>query len=119
MKLRNKKTGEIKNCVHLSWFDGSPERYFETIEQAKAELEDWEDCNPTEPLIKDEKIRKAVKAWADVNKYDDLSVYHDYAAISFYNEDDNDNEIIFNTMEKFGLEHLKCYTVTELCGSEE
>ena len=78
----------------------------------------WEDYKIVEPLIKDEKIRKAVKAWAESNYYDKLLIYHDHTAISFYNEDD-DNEITFNTIEKFGLEHLKCYTITELCGEEE
>lgn len=68
-----------------------------------------------EPYIKDEKIRKAVRAWAEVNHYDKLWVYHDHTTISFYNEEDGDNEITFNTMEKFGLENLKCYTITELC----
>lgn len=47
MILRNKKTGVIKTRVQLSWFDGSPERYFESLEQAKEELEEWEDYEPT------------------------------------------------------------------------
>ena len=72
-----------------------------------------------EPFIKDPTIRKAVRYWADANNYDKLWVYHDHTAISFYNEDDGDNEIIFNTVEKFGLEHLKCYAITELCGESE
>lgn len=73
--------------------------------------------------ITDEKIRKAVRAWADANGYDKLWVklwtYCGHGAISFYNEDAGDNEITFNTVEKFGLEHLKYYTITELCGEEE
>ena len=33
-----------------------------------AELnEEWEDYKPKEPLIKDEKVRKAVRAWAEAN----------------------------------------------------
>lgn len=79
----------------------------------------WEDYKIVEPLIKDENIRKAVQAWAEANHYDKLWIYHDRTAISFYNEDDDDNEITFNTVEKFGLKHLKCYTITELCGEEE
>lgn len=41
MKLRNKKTGEI------------------------IDAKEWEAYEPIEPLIKDEKIRKAVRAWAE------------------------------------------------------
>ena len=56
MKLRNKRTGETKKAVFLSWFDGIRERYFSSIEEAKSFLEDWEDYTPQEPLTKDEKI---------------------------------------------------------------
>lgn len=120
MKLRNKKTGGLANMLGEQDFirvytDAGWADY-----NSLAELnEEWEDYKPAEPLINDEKIRKAVRAWAEANEYDKLWVYHDNEAISFYNEDDDDNEIIFNTMKKFGLKHLKCYTINELCGEEE
>lgn len=130
MKLRNKNTGEIIDLdianikaqfgaisvipepVKL----GGDEYVYHSLAELNAE---WEDYVPKEPLIKDEKVRKAVRAWAEANEYDKLWVYHDNDAISFYNEDDDDNEIIFNTVKKFGLRHLKCYTIAELCGEEE
>ena len=117
-RRRNKKTGEIVEYDeeviyyrkltpngHEDWTPYHPK--------------DWEDYKPVKPYIQDEKIRIAVKMWADANGYDKLWVYHNRTTISFYNEDDNNNEIVFNTMEKFGLEHLKCYTVTKLCGEEK
>ena len=70
MKLRNKKTGEI---VELSIY--GIEVHIRKEEQpfyhSIAELnEQWEDVEPAEPLIKDEKVRKAVRAWA--NSFDDV-----------------------------------------------
>ena len=69
MKLRDKKTGEILEtgehvatvwkkmgyCDHYSY-------------NSLAELnENWEVYNPIEPLIKDEKARKAVRSWYGIN----------------------------------------------------
>ena len=86
MKLRNKKTGEVFNFVIKAeqdntasyftlktgsggWEDGLT---YGTLEELH---EEWEDYTPTEPLIKDEKIRKAVRAWADGNNIE--SVHYD------------------------------------------
>lgn len=111
MRLRNKKTGEIKKSVHISTFDGRDERYYGSI----AELnEEWEDYKPKEPLIEDEKIRKAVRAWAEANKE---------KTCLCYNADENSltdacrNEIAFNSM--LNLEDCKEYSIAELCGEEE
>lgn len=72
MKLRNKKTGEIcdfkiiadyDDCTsgwRLEKQDGSV-LFYDHIDEIK---EEWEDYKPAEPLIKDEKIRKAVRTWA-------------------------------------------------------
>lgn len=136
MKLRNKKTGEIVTIGkelsddfdgvglmlwvnHMEGYELDDYKIYDSL----AELnEEWEDYKPTEPLIKDEKIRKAVRAWTDVNGCDKLLVrlweYCGHGAISFYDED-GDNEITFATAKTFGLEHLKDYTITELCGEEE
>lgn len=71
MKLRNRKTG-IMGELH---YEPDKEYHFTVatedpadmaIHKTLAELNDeWEDCKPAEPLIKDEKIRKAVRAWAE------------------------------------------------------
>lgn len=135
MRLRNKKTGEIKDVeslghaeslrkdfgyqVTLSWnvMDNLDEcRTYKTL----AELnEDWEDCKPTEALIKDEKIRKAVRAWADAGGLEHFTVV---------NEHFNCCKIMgrkYNRVSK--IEFLatipnathRTYTITELCGEDE
>ena len=77
----------------------------------------WEDYKPKEPLIKDEKVRKAVRAWADYNGVEEafyftngeggsrLEATYDIA-IKFYNE-------------LTELKHWEKYTIAELCGEEE
>ena len=132
MKLRNKKTGEIKDVesvghveslrrdfgyqVTLSW---NVMDHLDTCKTYKtlAELnEEWEDYKPVEPLIKDEKIRKAVRAWAETNELKpDYEVKYDadrYGLISWQ------ADISFNFRIE-GLEHNKKYTIAELCGEEE
>lgn len=75
--------------------------------------EEWDDY---EPLIKDEKIRKAVRAWSKANNI--TQVIHDgewnsfkytHIVISFnYDFDKHD-----------GLKDMGKYTIDELCGEEE
>ena len=86
---------------------------YDTLAELCAE---WEDCTPAEPLIKDEKIRKAVKAWAEAN--DITKVSHDAGWNAFRCTDfviafDHD----FDRHD--GLEDMRSYTIAELCGEEE
>ena len=92
MRLRNKKTGKIWHMPRLrqptvqeddiSFFACIGEHGCSMGElfsyKSLAELNaDWEDYAPTEPLIKDEKIRKAVRAWAEackINSEDTIEV---------------------------------------------
>jgi hypothetical protein len=73
--------------------------------------EEWEDYEPKEPLIKDEKIRKAVRAWAEatgtkaVNYWGHLESCQNDASIDFQNG--------------LGLESGDDYSIAELCGEEE
>lgn len=132
MKLRNKRTGDI-------WeFDGgfSMKASRETTEKAGgrgcsltcyahslAELNaEWEDAQPAEPLIKDEKIRKAVRAWAEAN-YIEKDGYNN-CKVEFDGGEHRlkwiETSIEFN--EITGLENLEdgeVYTIAELCGEEE
>ena len=117
MKLRNKKTGQITDnifiyngliCVDV--WKGNSGTY-----TTLAELnEEWEDYKPVEPLIKDEKIRKAVKAWAEANgmtccHYECGEFEQEYgeicAGISFGGQTDYLEE--------------RHYTIAELCGEEK
>lgn len=114
MKLHNKKTGEIKECYSVAIFenalgDGAGE--YRTI----AELnEEWEDYKPAEPLIKDPKIRKAVRAWAKAEGED---CYYGKDAKTIYNGSGDNIEFWSEPFEN--LEKDRHYTITELCGEEE
>lgn len=115
MKFRNKKTGGLANCepIEVKTDAGFHDYY------SLAELNDeWEDYEPKEPLIKDEKIRKAVRAWSEANEietveYDDYWVLfrRDDKTISFKDED--------SCLGFYGLENSRDYTIDELCGEEE
>ena len=115
VKLRNKKTGKTWVLEHISILDepvlytnGRPLRQYTTI----AELnEEWEDYKPAEPLIKDEKIRKAVRAWAEAEKI--RSVY--YKVPDTFESIDGTARIEFGA---FGFEEGR-YTIEELCGEIE
>lgn len=121
MKLRNKKTGEIIDIdIIENREDGSWEwQGGKTLHDL---TENWEDYTPKEPLIKDEKIRKAVRAWAEANKFSIFIV----------------NNKHYNTVEIRGLTDIGdangcsiyfkgtisktnniTYIITELCGEEE
>ena len=128
MRLRNKKTGEVvesfkRGSIDLYFYPnehkGGDEIERETY-QSLAELnEDWEDYEPKEPLIKDEKVRKAVRAWAEANEV--LEVFIDRIGdgtyIELYDEDDGRRRI--STLRPVGLEIGEAYTIDELCGEEE
>ena len=139
MKLRNKNTGEVFDVLIRE--KGGAGSYslivcdIKSYEQSKntldgthfvldeyetlAELnEEWEDYKPSEPLIKDEKIRKAVRAWSEANEietveYDDYWILfrRDDKTISFKDED--------SCLGLYELENSRDYTIDELCGEEE
>ena len=121
MLLRNKKTGEVvelfeRGPIDLYFYPNNKDLIDRKTYQSLAELNaDWEDYTPKEPLIKDEKIRKAVRAWAEANKLDEL-----YLANNGY-------EIYggaYDTVMQLVGEPLphdnkdKTYTIAELCGEE-
>ena len=93
MKLRNKKTGEI---------------FYP---------DDWEAF--VEPLIKDEKIRKAVRAWAEACGAKQIK--YSIAPNQYYDADMGTGfSITFMTKPvEIYLEEGKTYTIAELCGEEE
>lgn len=121
MRLRNKKTGQVKKMwkdnICLSFGDCNNVYY------SLAELnEEWEDYKPKEPLIKDEKIRKAVRAWAEANAIDSGNYYN--TDIKFNVTEHRlkwiQTAIEFNDI--MGLDNLEdgeTYTIDELCGEEE
>ena len=120
MKLRNKKTGEIAVCYVMVGIQNN-EKYPNPIEYhtygSIAELNDeWDDYKPVEPLIKDEKIRKALRAVYDAAPHRDNVVYYDgrwtFRGDKF--------EVMFDDREiKIeGWTEGKAYHIEELCGEE-
>lgn len=122
MKLRNKITKEICDAemredgiyIKANWSD--EEKWFcydlETLARG------WEYyVEPKEPLIKDEKIRKAVRAWAEANNFlDDIEV-HSLTAGTRFSIGHYDIEFLGYFI--YDLESNKTYTIDELCGEEE
>ena len=73
----------------------------------------------TEPLIKDEKIRKAVRAWAEANGVFEVMVAHpSFNTTTIASISDPYKQISFSNERAF-LPKDKVYTIAELCGEEE
>lgn len=136
MKLRNKKTGEIQDYVELIL--NKPFGETKQYESLSEFVEEWEDCKTAEPIIKDKKIRKAVRAWLAIqdqpivaaaitcNKDSDgffnycLHGYIEKARISNGKPVVNNNltaiDFEFRSLEKMEFERHRVYTIAELCG---
>ena len=87
-----------------------------TIDKFPNILTDWfEEIKPAEPLIKDEKIRKVVRAWAEANDITEINVassgYELWGGI-------DDWCIHFGGNPFKDIKPLK-YTIDELCGEDE
>lgn len=126
MRLRNKKTGEIverSSIVTLKYKISScssslvEAEEYSSIRQLN---EEWEDYEPAEPLIKDEKIRKAVRAWVEADGIEEVAVMchlvwgeevTEIAKIS-----NSRREIVFKG--DLGIK-MGNYTIADLCGEEE
>lgn len=117
MKLRNKKTGESIN------FDILPEEVKRAIEVGVTYFwYNYELYQPKEPLIKDKKIRKAVRAWAESFDLNKNTSNINIKAAKDFKEFWLDGYLIEfeRTMEEIQQEScFKNYTITELCGEEE
>lgn len=82
------------------------------VQEMLAEAETRE----AEPLIKDEKIRKAVRAWAEANNAGRVDKQNNYCLST---EEDADRDIVFASPIFKELDHNVSYTITELCGEEK
>ena len=115
MKLRNKKTGEIIECPMIRVSIGVCDLMHYEFPDSLAELnEEWEDYKPAEPLIKDEKIRKAVRAWAEANGDSIIVVHSIDGETTLLNGSFTGLNTEFDIMDE--LEDGKEYTIDELCG---
>lgn len=116
MKLRNKKTGEVVEYDSIGFRKGLSDGWEDFISKAKslAELnENWEDYKP---LIKDEKVRKAIRAWADAIGVEKVAILDDYRLAS---EEDEDVTMIFPSPIFEGIDNEDFIDITELCGEDE
>ena len=105
----------------LYTFDVDNHRYV-TVGAADGIIDcmDYEPLEPAEPLIKDEKMRKAVRAWAE-------AVGEEETFIVSYNIEYHDCCIYTGNLSNtatidFGTDlNIKegSYTIAELCGEEE
>lgn len=118
MKLRNKNTGEIIESACIGVFkhqsSGDCERVDTEARSLEKVLEVWEDYKPAEPLIKDERIRKIIRAWASENDSTSVVYYSPKNELA----DSYGNSISFNLIFR-ELNHGAEYTIAELCGEEE
>lgn len=129
MKLRNKKTGKIQEIVVMPVIGGYPDET--VLVDGEISLKEfnkvWEDYELRDPLIKDDKIRKTVRAWADINgykkclvrvyDYDRMGVCIEEGVTSFVSCDTKLGITFFNIDLDIKTETV--YTITELCGEEE
>lgn len=131
MKLRNKKNGKVYTACRVCFYepiDDVEKRNWKTLKEF---CEDWEDYTPKEPLIKDEKIRKAVRAWADMNDIRYIepcarSSKDNYRIVgfnalgrSFTMELSNEYECRITMGQALSRKNRNAYAIAELCGEDE
>lgn len=114
MKLRNKKTGGLANCEPIEVKTDAGFHDYYSLAEINSE---WEDYAPKEPLIKDEKIRKAVRAWAEANNFLGEIEVHSLTAGTRFSIGHYDIEFLGYFI--YDLESNKTYAIAELCGEEE
>ena len=113
MKLRNKKTGEVVDGSIILKTDYHSHPW--NCDSIAEIVEHWEDYK--EPLIKDEKIRKAVRAWAEANNFFDEIEVHSITTGTRFSVENYDIEFFGYFI--YDLEANKTYTIAELCREEE
>lgn len=78
---------------------------------------------PKEPLIKDEKVRKAVRTWATADEVTKVYVYAigggEYSELYAQDNGVTDGRIRMSIKTQAGIDWGDEYTITELCGEEE
>ena len=127
MKLRNKQSGEIKEFV---LFDGKEMQSGLTLEDLARE---WEDYKPVEPIF-DEKIRRGIRAWWDMqdnpfksarvmlkSRDKDLDGLYHWRIFAYIRngEERISTDMEFRTKNLYDYNSSHDYTKEELCGEEE
>ena len=105
------------------WYDGGGDDDVcayatQTLMKFPNILEEWfEPIEPAEPLIKDEKIRKAVRAWAEANDFTNEIEVRSLNAGTRFSEGHWSIEFIGYFI--YDLKIGSTYTIAELCGEGE
>ena len=106
----------------LFTFDVENHRYL-PVEQADGIIAEMDyHPEPAEPLIKDEKIRKAVRAWAEANRTNHVWVSVASDGINITQDEQYPPSTKYKQSITFECEvefKSNYYTITELCGEEE
>lgn len=93
----------------------------------KGEVVDWVERvfeqELAAPLIKDEKIRKAVRAWAEALEIGEAEFYGSATWIGLRTRSDKTGWLSKLELDNFGTENtlvpFRRYTIEELCGEDE
>lgn len=124
MRLRNKITNKIcdaearEDGIYVKTNFGDGEKWHKYGLGCLGD--NWEYyVEPEKPLIKDEKIRKAVRAWADANEISQAQF--DRYTSGFSASDDGHNLLSMISFDGFVFMFVdgKYYTIDELCGEEK
>lgn len=126
MKLQNRKTGEILEdvkyidtsltTIEILYLDNGVLR-IKSEKDYHSFLQNWKDYEqPKEPLIKDEKVRKAIRAWAEANEISQAQF--DRYTSGFSASDDGHNLLSMISFDGFVFMFVdgEYYTIEELCG---
>ena len=137
MKLRNKKTGDTVEG-HVMVGVQNNEKFPNPIEYhtyiSLAELNDeWEDYKPVEPIF-DERIRRGIRAWWDmqdnsfkaarvmlIGKNKDLDGFYHWTIFGYIRngEEKMSTRLEFRTKKLYDYSPNHDYSKEELCGEEE
>lgn len=121
------KIKELAKSVDLALSDlGGPSSSWRDVMYEVQEMLTEAEIREAEPLVKDEKTREAIKAWAKANKTAKVFVtvakdpeggylYWELANIAW----EQSITICFGGELPDTLEDVKTYTIEELCGEEE
>lgn len=109
----NKENGKIASVLVMYLDDDGHMQTdsYDKVEDLMADYGAYEPAKP-EPLIKNEKIRKAVRAWAEATRTTSISYWG-----GELESEQNDSKIEFDNIAV--VEFGDNYTIAELCGEEE
>ena len=125
----DKETGEKKSFGNLQVYaeaeNTNESKFLGNFDSFKQILEYYEDYIPKEPLIKDEKVRTAVRAWAEASHLVEFQIANDddieyqWCQIDGRIDGSTDTHSISFQGIILGANPRKKYTIDELCGEEE